>query len=87
MEAVGHDIEVWMDGGIRSGQDILKAYALGAKGTLLGRSFLYGLGANGKAGVTKALEILHKELDMTMALCGHRDIKDVNRNIIRHSPF
>ena len=76
-----------MDGGIRSGQDILKAYALGAKGTLLGRSFLYGLGANGKAGVTKALEILHKELDMTMALCGHRDIKDVNRNIIRHSPF
>ena len=87
VEAVGHDIEVWMDGGIRSGQDILKAYALGAKGTLLGRSFLYGLGANGKAGVTKALEILHKELDMTMALCGHRDIKDVNRNIMRHSPF
>ena len=87
VEAVGRDIEVWMDGGIRSGQDILKAYALGAKGTLLGRSFLYGLGANGKAGVTKALEILHKELDMTMALCGHRDIKDVNRNIIRHSPF
>lgn len=87
VEAVGHDIEVWMDGGIRSGQDILKAYALGAKGTLLGRSFLYGLGANGKAGVTKALEILHKELDMTMALCGHRDIKEVNRNIIRHSPF
>ncbi len=87
VEAVGNDIEVWMDGGIRSGQDILKAYALGAKGTLIGRSFLYGLGANGKAGVTKALEILHKELDMTMALCGHRDIQNVNRNIIRHSPF
>ena len=87
VEAVGNDIEVWMDGGIRSGQDILKAYALGAKGTLIGRSFLYGLGANGKAGVTKALEILHKELDMTMALCGHRDIQNVSRNIIRHSPF
>jgi len=86
-EAVGKDIEVWMDGGIRSGQDVLKAYALGAKATLIGRAFLYGLGAAGRAGVDKALEILHKELDMTMALCGHRNITDVNRDILRHSPF
>jgi L-lactate dehydrogenase (cytochrome) len=85
--AVGKDIEVWMDGGIRSGQDILKAVALGAKGTLLGRSFLYGLGAGGEAGVTKALEILHKELDMTMALCGHRDIHKVSRDILQNCPF
>ena len=85
--AVGRDIEVWMDGGIRSGQDILKAVALGAKGTLLGRSFLYGLGAGGEAGVTKALEILHKELDMTMALCGHRDIHKVSRDILQNCPF
>ena len=85
--AVGKDIEVWMDGGIRSGQDILKAVALGAKGTLLGRSFLYGLGAGGEAGVTKALEILHKELDMTMALCGHRDIHKVSRDILHNCPF
>ena len=76
-----------MDGGIRSGQDVLKAVALGAKGTLIGRSFLYGLGADGKAGVTKALGIIHKELDMTMALCGHRDIHNVTRDILRHCPF
>ena len=86
-EAVGKDIAVWMDGGIRSGQDVLKAYALGAQNCLIGRAFLYGLGAYGKAGVTKALEILHKELDMTMALCGHRDIQNVDREILRHSPF
>ena len=85
--AVGDDIEIWMDGGIRSGQDILKAVALGARGTLIGRAFLYGLGADGKQGVTKTLEILHKELDMTMALCGHRDIHNVTRDILRHSPF
>lgn len=85
--AVGDDIEIWMDGGIRSGQDILKAVALGAKGTLLGRSYIYGLGAQGKAGVHKALEIMHKELDMTMALCGHRDIRNVTRDILRNSPF
>ena len=83
----GSDIEVWMDGGIRSGQDILKAVALGAKGTCIGRSFLYGLGAGGEAGVTKVLEILHKELDMTMALCGHRDIKNVTRDILKTCPF
>ena len=85
--AVGNEIEVWMDGGIRSGQDMLKAIALGAKGTLLGRSYVYGLGADGKKGVQKALEIIHKELDMTMALCGHRDIKNVTRDILRDCPF
>jgi L-lactate dehydrogenase (cytochrome) len=85
--AVGSDIEVWMDGGIRSGQDILKSVALGADATLTGRAFLYGLGAAGQAGVTKALEIMHKELDMSMALCGHRDILNVDRNILKNCPF
>jgi hypothetical protein len=68
-------IEVWMDGGIRSGQDVLKAWALGARGTLIGRAFLYGLGAMGEEGVTKALQIIHKELDLTMAFCGHTKIE------------
>ena len=81
-EAVGSRIEVWMDGGIRSGQDVLKAWALGARGTLIGRSFLYGLGAMGEAGVSKCLEIIHKELDLTMAFCGHTDIRTVDRNIL-----
>jgi len=81
-QAVGSRIEVWMDGGIRSGQDVLKAWALGARGTLIGRSFLYGLGAMGEAGVTKALEIIAKELDTTMAFCGHTDIRTVDRNIL-----
>ena len=85
--AVGKDIEVWMDGGIRSGQDILKAVALGAQSTLTGRAFLYGLGAAGQKGVTKALEIMHKELDMSMVLCGHRDIQNVDRNILKNCPF
>ena len=84
-KAVGDDIEVWMDGGIRQGQDILKAWALGAKGTLIGRSFLYGLGAMGEEGVAKALSILHKELDVSMALCGHRDIQNVDRTILREN--
>ena len=83
--AVGDDIEVWMDGGIRSGQDILKAWALGAHGTMLGRSYIYGLMADGEAGVTKSLEIMKKELDVTMALCGHRDIHNVDRNILRNN--
>jgi L-lactate dehydrogenase (cytochrome) len=82
VQAVGSDIEVWMDGGIRSGQDVLKAVALGARGTLIGRSFLYGLGAMGEAGVTHALEIIAKELDITMAFCGHTDIQRVDRNIL-----
>ena len=79
---VGSRIEVWMDGGIRSGQDVLKAVALGAKGTLIGRSFLYGLGAMGEAGVTRCLEIIHKELDTTMAFCGHTDIRQVDERIL-----
>ncbi len=81
--AVGDQVEVWMDGGVRSGQDILKAWALGARGTMLGRSYIYGLGAEGEEGVTKSLEIMKKELDVTMALCGHRDIHNVDKNILR----
>ena len=81
-QAVGSQIEVWMDGGIRSGQDVLKAWALGARGTMIGRSFLYGLGAMGEAGVTKALEVIAKELEITMAFCGHTDIRTVDRNIL-----
>ncbi len=80
--AVGDKIEVHMDGGIRSGQDVLKAVALGAKGTYIGRAFLYGLGAMGEEGVTAAIEIIRKELDITMALCGLRDIRTVDRNIL-----
>ena len=80
--AVGDQIEVWMDGGIRSGQDVLKAWALGARGTLIGRAMVYGLGAMGEAGVTKALQILHKELDITMAFCGHTDIRKVDAGIL-----
>ena len=71
-----------MDGGIRSGQDVLKAVALGAKGTFIGRAFLYGLGAMGEAGVTKCLDIIHKELDVTMALCGQTDIRKIDRGIL-----
>ncbi|NTJ67482.1 alpha-hydroxy-acid oxidizing protein [Agrobacterium rhizogenes] len=82
VDAVGEKIEVHMDGGIRSGQDVLKAVALGAKGTFIGRPFLYGLGAMGKEGVTLALEIIRKELDISMALCGKRDIKAVDRSIL-----
>ena len=81
------NMEVLMDGGISSGQDILKAIAMGAAGVMIGRSFVYGLSAGGKEGVTKSLEILNKELDMTMALCGRRDIKDVGRDIIKDCPF
>ena len=81
-DAVGRDIEVWMDGGVRSGQDVLKARALGACGVLIGRAFLYGLGAHGQAGVTRALEILHRELDLTMAFCGRTDIETVDSSIL-----
>ena len=87
VEAVGSQIEVWMDGGIRSGQDVLKAWALGARGTLIGRAFLYGLGAMGEAGVDKALEIIARELDLTMAFCGHTDIHQVDRNILLPGTF
>ena len=79
MDAVGDKIEVYLDGGIRSGQDVLKALALGAKGTMIGRSFVYGLGAAGEQGVIKALEIIHKELDLSMAFCGKTNVKHLDR--------
>ncbi len=82
VQAVGDKVEVWMDSGIRSGQDILKARALGAKGTMIGRAYVYGLGAKGEAGVTDTLNVLHKELDLSMALCGRRNIEDVDRDIL-----
>ncbi|MDP3606734.1 MAG: alpha-hydroxy acid oxidase [Polaromonas sp.] len=85
--AVGSDIEVWMDGGIRSGQDVLKAWALGARGTMIGRAMVYGLGAMGEAGVTKALQIIHKELDITMAFCGRTDIQTVDKSILVPGTF
>jgi L-lactate dehydrogenase (cytochrome) len=81
-DAVGNKIEVHMDGGIRSGQHVLKAVALGAKGTYIGRSFIYGLGAMGEEGVTKALQIIQKELDLSMAFCGRTDINTVDRSIL-----
>ncbi len=86
-EAVGTEIEVWMDGGIRSGQDVLKARALGARGVLIGRSFLYALGAYGEAGVTRALQILHRELDITMAFCGRTQIDEVDSSILLPGTF
>jgi L-lactate dehydrogenase (cytochrome) len=87
VDAVGDKIEVHVDGGIRSGQDVLKARALGAQGVFIGRPFLYGLGAMGKDGVTLALEIIRKELDVTMALCGKRDINDIDKSIIHSVNF
>ena len=82
VDAVGKDIEIHMDGGIRSGQDVLKARALGARGCYIGRAFLYGLGAMGGPGVTKVLEMLHKELDLTMAFCGRTDVEKVDKSIL-----
>ena len=82
LDEVGNKCEVWMDGGIRTGQDILRAVALGAQGTLIGRAFLYGLGANGKDGVTQTLEILQKELDLTMGLCGKKNLSEVDKSIL-----
>ncbi|SMP33449.1 alpha-hydroxy acid oxidase [Shimia sagamensis] len=82
MEAVGDQVEVHLDSGIRSGQDVLKALALGAKGTYIGRAFIYGLGAMGESGVTKTLEVIHKELDVSMALCGRRTIDELDRDIL-----
>lgn len=82
VDAVGHKIEVHFDSGIRSGQDVLKAIALGAKGTYIGRAFVHGLGAMGEAGVTTALEVIHKELDYTMAFCGHRDVNEVDKDVL-----
>ena len=83
VEAVGNKMEVWVDGGIRSGQDVLKALALGARATMIGKAFVYGLGAMGEAGVTRVLEIIGKELDVSMALCGVRDVKDASPAILR----
>jgi L-lactate dehydrogenase (cytochrome) len=83
--AVGSRIEVLMDGGVRSGQDVLKALALGAKGVFIGRAFVYGLGAMGEGGVAKALEIIRRELDVTMALCGVRDVRKVDGDILLKS--
>jgi L-lactate dehydrogenase (cytochrome) len=82
VDAVGHQIEVHMDGGVRSGQDVLKAVALGAKGVYIGRSFIYGLGAMGEAGVTKTLEIIRKEMDISMALCGKSSIAQVDKSML-----
>ena len=87
VDAVGADIEVHMDGGIRSGQDVLKAVALGAKGVYIGRPFLYGLGAMGRPGVTKCLDILRNELDLTMAFCGLRDLQQVDKKILLPGTF
>ena len=82
VDAVGTRIEVHFDGGIRSGQDVVKALALGARATWIGRAWLYGLGALGEAGVTQALEIIRRELDLTMAFCGRRAIADIDRDVL-----
>jgi L-lactate dehydrogenase (cytochrome) len=83
VQAVGDRVEVHFDGGVQSGQDVLKALALGAKGTMIGKAFAWGLGAMGEAGVTRALEIIRKELDVTMALCGMKDVKEASPAILR----
>jgi L-lactate dehydrogenase (cytochrome) len=87
VEAVGEHVEVHMDGGIRTGQDVIKALALGAKGVYLGRAFLYGLGAMGEAGVSKCLEIIRKELDLTMAFCGVTDVQKIDSRILLPGTF
>jgi L-lactate dehydrogenase (cytochrome) len=86
-EAVGSQVEVWVDGGIRSGQDVLKAVALGAKGTLIGRAFIYGLGAYGEAGVAKCLELIARELDITMGFTGNTDLAAVDRGVLVPGTF
>jgi L-lactate dehydrogenase (cytochrome) len=83
MQAIGTDgPEVWLDSGIRSGQDVLRAIALGAKGTMIGRAFLYALGAYGEEGVTKILQIIRNELDITLGFCGQTDINKVTADIL-----
>lgn len=82
LDAVGDKVEVHLDSGIRSGQDVLKALAMGAKGTYIGRAYTYGLGAMGEAGVTKALDVIHKELDLSMALCGRTDVTALDRDVL-----
>jgi len=81
-DAVGSEIEVMFDGGVRTGQDVVRALALGARACMIGRSYVYGLGAYGEAGVTKAIEVLGKELDVTMALCGVSRVQDIDRRVI-----
>ncbi|MCI2400309.1 alpha-hydroxy acid oxidase [Aliiroseovarius subalbicans] len=83
LDSVGDRVEVHLDSGIRSGQDVLKALAMGASGTYIGRAYVYGLGAMGEAGVTKALEVIHREMDISMGFCGHTDINKVDRSILR----
>ncbi len=85
--AVNNATEVWVDGGITTGQDVLKALALGANGTLIGKAFIFGLGAMGQIGVTRSLEIIQKELDMTMALCGRQNLNKLSREILSKCPF
>ena len=80
VRAVGGKTEIWLDSGIRSGQDVLKALGMGATGTMIGRAYIHGLGAMGEAGVTKALEVIRKEMDITMALCGERSLRDFGRH-------
>ena len=87
VQAENSDIEIWLDSGIRSGQDVLKAMALGAKGTMIGRSFLYGLGAYGEDGVRRALEIIYRECDLSMAFCGHTDIQKVTEDILVNGTY
>ena len=88
VDAVGRKIEIHIDGGIRSGQDVVKALCLGAKGTYIGRAFLYGLGALGKTGVSKSLDIIKNELDKTMAFCGRRNVEDLDRtNLYIENPL
>ncbi|KAF0676267.1 alpha-hydroxy acid oxidase [Profundibacterium mesophilum] len=82
VSAVGDDVEIHVDGGIRSGQDVLKALAMGAQGTYIGRAFIYGLGAMGEAGVTRALEVIHRELDLSMALCGRKSVEGLDRDVL-----
>ena len=83
-EAIGDRCEIWLDSGVRSGQDVLKAMALGAQATLVGKAFLYGLGAMGQAGVTTALELIRKELDVSMALTGTRDVREIGPRVLWH---
>ena len=82
VDTVGDRTEVWFDSGIRSGQDVLKAIALGAKGTMIGRAYTYGLGAKGEQGVTDALNVIYKELETTMGLCGKTQLADVDQSIL-----
>ena len=81
-EALIDQVELWLDGGIRTGQDVLRALALGADATMIGRAYIYGLGAAGESGVLRALEIIRNELDLSMAFCGRTDVKDIDERIL-----